>query len=68
MALVGANGLMMLMDPATGKYTVLRPVTDKAMSAVVEGQGGKLIIVGEDGVHLIDPSAQQSGDDSGDDK
>jgi photosystem II stability/assembly factor-like uncharacterized protein len=63
MALVGSNGLMMLMDPATGKVTVLRPVTGKTMSAVVEGQGGKLIVVGEDGVHLIDPSAQQTGDD-----
>jgi photosystem II stability/assembly factor-like uncharacterized protein len=63
MALVGANGLIMLLDPATGKTNVLRPVTDKALSSVVEGQNGKLIVVGEDGVHLIDPAAQQTGDD-----
>jgi photosystem II stability/assembly factor-like uncharacterized protein len=63
MALVGANGLMLLLDPANGKTSALRPVTDKALSAVVEGQGGKLIVVGEDGVHLIDPSAVQAGDD-----
>jgi photosystem II stability/assembly factor-like uncharacterized protein len=63
MALVGANGLVLLLDPATGKTSIVPPVTDKALSAVVEGQGGKLITVGEDGVHLIDPSAVQAGAD-----
>jgi len=63
MALVGSNGLVMLLDPVTGKSNVLRPVTDKAISSVVEGQGGKLIVVGSDGVHLIDPAAAQTGDD-----
>ena len=63
MALVGANGLVMLLDPVTGKSVSLRPVTDKALSSVVEGPGGKLIVVGTDGVHLIDPAAPQVGDD-----
>ncbi len=57
MALVGSNGLVMLLDPATGKSTQLPPPTDQALSAVVEGQGGRLITVGNDGVHLIDPAS-----------
>jgi photosystem II stability/assembly factor-like uncharacterized protein len=63
MALVGANGLILLLDPSTGKSTQLPAPTDKALSAVVEGQGGRLITVGNDGVHLIDPasSALQPG-------
>jgi photosystem II stability/assembly factor-like uncharacterized protein len=54
MALVGGNGSVHLLDPATGKATQLEPVGEKTLSAVVEGQNGKLIAVGEDGVHLID--------------
>ncbi len=57
MALVGSNGLILLLDPATGKSTQLPAPTDKAISAVVEGQGGRLIAVGNDGVHLIDPAS-----------
>jgi photosystem II stability/assembly factor-like uncharacterized protein len=55
MALVGSNGLILLLDPATGQSTQLPAPTDKALSGVVEGQGGRLITVGDDGVHLIDP-------------
>jgi len=57
MALVGANGLILLLDPATGKVTTLPAPTDQALSAVVEGHNGKLIAVGNDGVHLIDPAS-----------
>jgi photosystem II stability/assembly factor-like uncharacterized protein len=56
MALVGSNGSIRLLDPTTGKATVLPPVSEATLSAVVEGQGGKLIAVGADGVHLIDPA------------
>ena len=56
-ALVGANGSVRLLDPTNNKVINLPAVGEKTLSAVVEGQGGKLIAVGEDGVHLIDPAA-----------
>jgi photosystem II stability/assembly factor-like uncharacterized protein len=65
MALVGANGLVMLLNPATGKTSVLPAPTDQALSAVVEGHDGKLITVGNDGVHLIDPAAASDGQNAG---
>ena len=61
MAIVGANGSVHLLDPATGKASELEPVGEKTLSAAVEGQPGKLIAVGEDGVHLIDVSAAPAG-------
>ena len=58
MALVGSNGLVLLLDPANGRATQLPAPTEKTLSGVVEGQGGRLITVGNDGVHLIDPAAE----------
>jgi photosystem II stability/assembly factor-like uncharacterized protein len=57
MALVGSNGSMRLLDPASGHVTALPQISEKALSGVVEGKGGKLIVVGEDGVHLVDTAA-----------
>jgi photosystem II stability/assembly factor-like uncharacterized protein len=57
MALVGSNGTVDLFDPVSGKVTELEPSTDKTLSALLEGTAGKLIVVGEDGVHLIDIAA-----------
>ena len=57
MALVGSNGSMRLLDPASGHVTALPQVSEKALSAVAEGKNGKLIVVGEDGVHLVDTAA-----------
>jgi photosystem II stability/assembly factor-like uncharacterized protein len=56
MALVGGNGLVELLDPKTGKMTVLPSPTGATLSGVIEAKDGKLIIVGDDGVHLVDPA------------
>jgi photosystem II stability/assembly factor-like uncharacterized protein len=56
MALVGSNGLVELLDPATGKMTTLPSPTGATLSGVIEAKDGKLIIVGDDGVHLVDPA------------
>ena len=55
LALVGSNGLMMLFDPQTEKLRTLPPVTGATLSAVAETAGGKWVVVGEDGVHVVDP-------------
>ncbi len=57
MALVGSNGLMMLFDPQTEKLRTLPPVTGATLSAVAETSGGKWVVVGEDGVHTVDPTS-----------
>ena len=57
LALVGSNGLMMLFDPQTEKLRTLAAVTGATLSAVAETQGGKWVVVGEDGVHVVDPAA-----------
>ncbi len=56
-ALVGSNGLMMLFDPQTDTLRTLPPVTAATLSAVAETQSGKWVVVGEDGVHTVDPAA-----------
>ncbi len=61
MALVGGNGLLDLLDPATGKVTPLPAPTAATLSAVMETKGGKLIVVGEDGLHLVDPTMTEAG-------
>ncbi len=57
LALVGSNGLMMLFDPQTEKLRTLPPVTGATLSAVAETQSGKWVVVGEDGVHMVDPAS-----------
>ena len=57
MALVGSTGLVMLFDPQTAKLRTLPPPTGKTLSAVAETASGKWVVVGDDGVHLIDPTA-----------
>jgi photosystem II stability/assembly factor-like uncharacterized protein len=56
-ALVGANGGVKLLDPASGKVTHLPQVSEHTLSAVVEGRHHQLIAVGDDGVHQIDTAA-----------
>ncbi len=57
MALVGGNGLVMLLDPQTQKLRTLPPPTGVTLSGVAEAKDGKWVIVGDDGVHLVDPTA-----------
>ncbi len=61
MALVGSNGSIHLLDPANGKVTSLPQVSEKTLSAVVEGHDGKLIVVGADGVHVVDMAGAAAG-------
>jgi photosystem II stability/assembly factor-like uncharacterized protein len=56
-ALVGGNGLTEILDTATGKMTALPEPTAQTLSGVIESKDGKLIIVGDDGVHLVDPAS-----------
>ena len=56
-ALVGSNGLVLLFDPQTLKLRTLPPPTGKTLSAVAETAGGKWVTVGDDGVHVVDPTA-----------
>ncbi len=56
-ALVGSNGLVMLFDPQTRKLRTLPPPTGVTLSGVAETSGGKWVAVGDDGVHVIDPTA-----------
>jgi photosystem II stability/assembly factor-like uncharacterized protein len=56
MALVGGNGLLDLLDPKTGKMTVLPPPTGSTISAVLQNADGKLVLAGEDGIHIVDPA------------
>ncbi len=57
LGLVGSNGLMMLFDPQTEKLRTLPPVTGATLSSVAETAGGKWVVVGEDGVHTLDPAS-----------
>jgi photosystem II stability/assembly factor-like uncharacterized protein len=57
MALVGGNGLVMLFDPQTGKQRTLPPPTGATLSGVAEAANGKWVVVGNDGVHVVDPTA-----------
>ncbi len=56
-ALVGGNGLMMLLDPQTNQLRHLPAITGATLSGVVETPDGRLVVVGEDGVHRVDPTA-----------
>jgi photosystem II stability/assembly factor-like uncharacterized protein len=56
-ALVGGNGLVELLDTTTGKMSPVPRPTAETLSGVIESKDGKLIIVGDDGVHLVDPAA-----------
>lgn len=62
LALVGSNGLAMLFDPQTGKQRTLPPPTGATLSGVAETQAGKWVVVGDDGVHLVDPTAAPTGE------
>jgi len=57
LALVGSNGLISLLDTASNAFAMLPPVTGATLSAVLELKGGKLVVAGDDGVHLVDPTA-----------
>jgi hypothetical protein len=56
-ALVGGNGLMALLDTVTNAFTMLPPLTGATLSAVLELKGGKLMVAGDDGIHIADPAA-----------
>jgi photosystem II stability/assembly factor-like uncharacterized protein len=56
LVLVGGNGALLLVDPATAKVTKFKSGTGAALSAVAEAKDGRLVSVGEDGVHVIDMS------------
>jgi photosystem II stability/assembly factor-like uncharacterized protein len=53
-ALVGSNGSVRLLEPGSGRVITLPQVSETTLAGVIEGKAGKLIAVGEDGVHLID--------------
>ncbi len=57
MALVGSNGLVLLFDPQTNTFRTLPIATGASLSGVVEVAGGKWVLVGSDGVHVMDPTA-----------
>ena len=59
--LVGGNGLVMRFDPHTARVRVLPPPTGVTLSGVAEAADGKWVLVGDDGVHVMDPAAQQAG-------
>lgn len=56
-AIVGSNGLLDIFDPATNKMREMPSPNPDTLSAVIEAHGGKLIVAGDDGVHIVDPSA-----------
>ena len=60
LVLVGGNGLVMLFDPHAGKGHALPPPTGGTLSGVVEAADGKWVVVGDDGLHVIDPAAGQA--------
>lgn len=64
LALVGATGLAMILDPATDAIGELDTGTDQALSAAVPTADGQLLAVGRDGVHLVrlTPAASSKGD------
>lgn len=51
MALVGGNGLLMLLDPASGHIQTLPNPTSSTLSGVVQATHDTLVVVGSDGVH-----------------
>ena len=57
LALVGSNGLAMLFDPQTGTKRLLPPPSGGTLSGVAEAPDGKWVVVGDDGVHVVDPAA-----------
>jgi photosystem II stability/assembly factor-like uncharacterized protein len=61
-AIVGSSGMARLIDQDTGKVTNLVSGTEAALSGVVEVKLGRLVAVGEDGVHVIeaDPDAAEA--------
>ncbi len=59
LALVGGNGLVALFDPASGGLTKLHSGTGAALSGVAETKDGMLIVVGDDGVHTVDPKTAE---------
>jgi hypothetical protein len=64
LALVGGNGIVLVMDPATGKFTRIQSGTDQTLSAIVPTAGGKFAIAGDDGVHIIDPAASAASEET----
>jgi photosystem II stability/assembly factor-like uncharacterized protein len=56
-ALVGSNGLMLLLDPHTNTLRKMAPVTGATLSGIVETPDGKWVVVGDDGVHTVDPAS-----------
>ena len=60
-ALVGGNGLVMQFDPRSGHVRTLPPPARATLSGVAEAADGRWVIVGEDGVHVMDPTASLAG-------
>jgi photosystem II stability/assembly factor-like uncharacterized protein len=58
-ALVGGNGFVALLDPASGALTRLHSATSSTLSGVAETPDHTLIVVGDDGVHSVDPKDTQ---------
>ncbi len=56
MALVGSNGLVMLFDPQTATRKILPAPSGGTLSGIAEAPDGKWVIVGDDGVHVMDPT------------
>ncbi len=56
-ALVGSNGLVMLFDPQTGAKRTLPAPSGGTLSGVAEAANGRWVVVGDDGVHVMDPTA-----------
>jgi photosystem II stability/assembly factor-like uncharacterized protein len=54
-ALVGGNGLMLLLDPHTNTLRRMVPVSGATLSGVVEAPNGAWVVVGDDGVHTVNP-------------
>jgi photosystem II stability/assembly factor-like uncharacterized protein len=59
-ALVGSNGLMLLLDPHTNPLRKLAPVTGATLSGIAEAPNGNWIVVGDDGLHTVNPASQTS--------
>jgi photosystem II stability/assembly factor-like uncharacterized protein len=58
-ALVGGNGLIVLLDPATHALQRLHSGTGSTLSGIAETKDRQLIVVGDDGVHSIDPKTAE---------
>jgi photosystem II stability/assembly factor-like uncharacterized protein len=55
--LVGGNGLVLHVDPASGTSRIVPAPTSDTLSGVAPAADGAWVLVGNDGVHLLDPRA-----------